>query len=92
MEQRHKDQIQHQIHHRGNGDKDHGQLAFPHAPENTADGVIAVNKYHAAAADHPIGVGVGIGGLRRIHQRQKLGTEYNAQNSKDHRGNQLCGK
>ena len=92
MEYRHKQKIQHQIDHRCNGNENHGQLTFAHAPENGTDGVIPIDKHHAAAADDGIAPSVCPDCVWRVHDAEKRITEHNAQNAEYNAGNQLRGK
>ena len=92
VKSRHENQIQHQIHNRGYGDKNGGQLAFAHAPEDGADRVVAEDEEHAAAADDGVGGGVGKGLRRGVHEPEKQGTAHDAQKADDHGADQLQGE
>ena len=92
MKSGYKHQIQYQIYNRRNGNKDHGELALPHAAQNGTDGVVAIDEHHAAAADDGILLCVCPCSLRGIHNSKQLIAEQNPKNAKNHAGNELCGE
>ena len=92
MKDAHKYQIQHHIHQRCHRNKHHGQLTFTHAPENRTQRIIAIDKNHAAAANHQVPHSFIPGRTGGIHQSQNALVEYYADCAHDHRQNQLSGQ
>lgn len=76
----HEDQVQHQVDDGGDEDKQHGQLALAHAPEDGAHGVIAEDEHHADAADNEVVHGVVPGLSRGVQQVQQGSGEDYTQN------------